>query len=90
MLRDFINDPKLSTIIGSRWKFRMFKYRTFPKPWEYEHRGSHEGCFQSEYQHRRGMVKNICQNTIAIPEFTNLENRMRNEAFRFDDLWGTL
>lgn len=87
ILTDLIEDPKLSTIIGERWKFRQFKYKTFPKPWEYKIRGLHEGCFQSEYQQKKKTVKNICQNTTDIPQFDDLKKRIKNEANRFDAIW---
>jgi hypothetical protein len=87
-LRDFIDDPKLSAIIGNRWKFKAFKFKTLPKPWQYKSRDLQRGCFQTEYQQKRKTVKNISQYTKSIPEFAGLESRIRDEAFRFNDLWG--
>jgi len=86
-LKDFIKDPKLSAIIGDRWKFRMFRFKTFPGPWQYRSRDPQGGCFQTEYQRRKKMFKNIRQTVEAIPEFASLEHRIRDAAIRFNDLW---
>ena len=86
-LEDLIDDPQFPSIIAGKWKFKQFTFNRLPKPFAYKTKGCDAQCFLPIYHIARKHIPNICKHTEEIPEFSVLEERIMNEAVRFNDQW---
>lgn len=84
---DLINDSHFLSVIEGKWIFKRFTSPKFKKPWEYETGGPDPECFLSIYHKMKTSIPNVSKYTERIPEFSELENRIKIEARKFDEQW---
>lgn len=86
-LNDLIKAPKFLEMNSMKWRFKQFKSKTLPKPWEYESKGGHLGYFQMEYYQERKKRKNISQYVEDHAHLAALQDRLVESMAIFDMAW---